>query len=362
MKTKKALAITSALALMMALGLAGCHTSGSANEATPGESEITATDTSAPAEQTQTATWTAADSASAAAQGAGLDSFAVPTDGRTLSIGTIDTQNWSFQYTDGIAEGDAGVSAAALVVRKSENTGDNTTPLSTYTQEWSKLDGMTYANQWTQTVEGMEVTCFGNVDGLASKMIWDKDGHGYSVMVLGQGDNWSDFGIGEGDIDTLVSAVMDANTAQVSQDQPSQAQAQPAQTTANDAEDYVNALVWQNGLGELVSYKQTQDANGNWVLEVVTIGADGNQYSSVIDANGNVLENGYVQANGGYTEADGEYAAWENGLGEYVSSQQVVGADGNYYHEITTIGADGNQYVSYIDANGNVVQGGVKVQ
>ena len=159
------------------------------------------------------------------------------------------------------------------------------------------------------------------------------------------------------------------------------------------ARDYVEALVWQNGLGELVSYSQYQNEDGEWILEVVTRGADGNEYTSVIGADGTVLVNGFEQANLGdetdgdadasyddsdagenaadgtggidandndsdiksYSNKEAKQAVVDNGLGTYIYSQEVQGSDGNMYQEITTRDEDGNDSYSYLDSNGNVV-------
>ena len=138
--------------------------------------------------------------------------------------------------------------------------------------------------------------------------------------------------------------------------------------------------MWQNGLGELVSFNNIQDDDGTWVLEVITRGADGNEYRSVIGADGTVLESEFgdinadadeaeEDANGANAEGDDEgdndgvkkysnteakQAVEDNDLGTYMYSQEVQGADGKIYQEITTRDEDGNDSYSYLDSNGNV--------
>jgi len=166
---------------------------------------------------------------------------------------------------------------------------------------------------------------------------------------------------------------------------------------AASARDYVETLVWQNGLGELVSYRQYQDDDGDWILEVVTRGADGNEYTSLIGADGSVIKNGYDEANSGddedndadvddgdddsddvqddtagtvdddesddgddsgikpYSNKEAKQAVLDNDLGTYMYSQEVQGSDGNMYQEITTRDEDGNDSYSYLDSDGNVV-------
>ena len=426
---KKNVLTASAAAFALVVALAGCSSSSapassessdmSASEASVAASEVSeevseeSVSSSAPSVK-----WTEAKDAKAAAVGAGLDSFAVPEDDVKLSIGEAWAKDWTFRYTDGIAEADGYAAAATVIVREGAKAGDCTTPLSDYTLEgWSALEDLAYDESWMQEVEDIEVVCFGNKEGVASKMIWNQDQHGFSVQVLGQGDTWADFGIEEDDVEALVGAVIAANSdsddeassaAAAKKEAEDDAEATEAaedegaaqQTQADDAGDYVEQLVWQNGLGELVSYDQSQDANGNWVLEVVTRGADGNEYTSLIAADGSVLENGYAvahpesAANDGadagtetdananadagvetnanadanadantdpnvkkYSNTEAKQAVAENGLGTYMYSQEVQGSDGKIYQEITTRDENGNDSYSYLDSNGNVVSG-----
>ena len=176
-----------------------------------------------------------------------------------------------------------------------------------------------------------------------------------------------------------------------------------------NARDYVEALVWQNGLGELVTYKQYKDDDGDWILEVVTRGADGKEYTSLIGADGTVLENGYEKAHPAteanndadadaaddaevndaeadgtddaeaddgndaaagtdddadsdddsdvkpYSNKEAKQAVEDYDLGTYMYSQEVQGSDGNIYQEITTRDEDGNDSYSYLNSKGDVV-------
>ena len=375
---KKFLAIGAAVAL--AFALVGCASGSSASSASS-ESAMSTSDTvisassesasssSASASSASTVTWKEAKSAKQAAKKAGLDGFACPADGKELSIGKTGQGPWSFLYADGMAEADGGISAASVVIRKSKKTGDNTAELSDYTKEWADLEGMTYANEWTMNIGDIEVRCYGNEKGKASKMLWDQNGYGYSTLVLGQGDNWADFGIDQDDVSILVGAIIDANKSYDEEKSASaeSASAEPANEENDDstdnAEDYVNSLVWQNGLGELVSYQQYQDDNGNWILEVVTRGADGNEYTSTIGPDGNVIQGGGDDDDDDAepdSDSQVQEAVWENGLGEFVSSEPVTDVNGNTYQEVVTRGADGELYTSYLDSEGNVVQGGIE--
>lgn len=295
-KIKKVLAFTAALAL--AVVLAGCGSSApassSASESAMSTSDASASISSASASSSASSlVWTTVKTADEAAKGAGLDAFAAPSADTELSIGKLNSSGWEFMYAKDIAEANGGAGAAAIVVRKSKAVGDNTAELSDYTKNWSDLAGMAYAHKWEQKVGDTEVTCFGNVEEKASKMIWDQDGCGYSVLVLGQGDNWSDFGIEEDDVNTLVAAVIAANSEQKAAEEPKSEESQSAQATEPISKEDVEEFVFNAGLGELVSYEVSQDANGEWVVELTTRGADGEEYVSVLGSDGSVLENGY---------------------------------------------------------------------
>ena len=405
--------LVSIAACVLAFALAGCgspaasSSSASSSEAvmdvsdqsiTASEAAEEASDASSdsvsPSSSAVSAIWSEAKDAKAAAVGAGLDSFAVPEDDVELSIGTVKSKDWKFYFTDGIAEADGYASAATVVVREGAKAGDCTAPLSDFIAgEWPALEGAEYDKAWTQKVGDVEVTCYGGQEGVASKMIWNEDQHGFSVQVLGQGDNWANFGIEEDDVEDLVQAVIDANSdaddkAKANKDAD---KSNASQQGFENAEDYAEALVWQLGLGELVSYKQYQQEEGNWVLEVVTRGSDGNEYTSVIGADGSILESNYVKAdadgdaddnddenadaetaettgtdNDGdesdddsgvkkYSNKEAKQAVEDYDLGTYMYSQEVQGSDGNIYQEITTRDDEGNDSYSYLDSKGNVV-------
>lgn len=50
------------------------------------------------------------------------------------------------------------------------------------------------------------------------------------------------------------------------------------------------AIIWEQGLGEVVNTTQVQLNDGKWYWEVTTRGSDGSEATYVIDVNGNVSE------------------------------------------------------------------------
>ena len=206
-------------AVMLAAVLAGCSSGGSAakkeepaaaaestqEEAAPAETkaEDTAAETeSTEAESTAAAAeentglanpWSDVASAEEAAKGAGIDSFVIAED-PGLDLGELFER--TYRCMDGIAEARLEYPASALTVRKGtiaeegDISGD-------YTE---------YANTWTQDVNGIEVTCFGNREGDATKSIWTVDNMYFSIVAEGLGGD-QDFGLNAERLTAMVSSI-----------------------------------------------------------------------------------------------------------------------------------------------------------
>ena len=63
-----------------------------------------------------------------------------------------------------------------------------------------------YANTWTQDVNGIEVTCFGNREGDAAKSIWTVDNMYFSIVAEGLGGD-QDFGLNAERLTAMVSSI-----------------------------------------------------------------------------------------------------------------------------------------------------------
>lgn len=214
-------------AVMLATVLAGCGSGGSAakkeepaaaaestqEEAAPAETK--AEDTAAETESTEAATasaaeaestaaaaeentglanpWSDVESAEEAAKGAGIDSFVIAED-PGLDLGELFER--TYRCMDGIAEARLEYPASALTVRKGtiaeegDISGD-------YTE---------YANTWTQDVNGIEVTCFGNREGDAAKSIWTVDNMYFSIVAEGLGGD-QDFGLNAERLTAMVNSI-----------------------------------------------------------------------------------------------------------------------------------------------------------
>jgi outer membrane murein-binding lipoprotein Lpp len=206
-------------AVMLAAVLAGCSSGGSAakkeepaaaaestqEEAAPAETkaEDTAAETeSTEAESTAAAAeentglanpWSDVGSAEEAAKGAGIDSFVIAED-PGLDLGELFER--TYRCMDGIAEARLEYPASALTVRKGtiaeegDISGD-------YTE---------YANTWTQDVNGIEVTCFGNREDDATKSIWTVDNMYFSIVAEGLGGD-QDFGLNAERLTAMVNSI-----------------------------------------------------------------------------------------------------------------------------------------------------------
>lgn len=175
-------------AVMLSTMLAGCSSGGSAAPkeepaATEAEAEDAVEKTgTADEENTGLANpWTDVGSAEEAAKGAGIGSFVIAED-PVIDLG--ENFERTYRCMDGIAEARLEYPASALTVRKGTNAEDGDI----------SGDYTDYSETWTQDVDGIEVTCFGNWEGDASKSIWNVDGMYYSIVAEGLGGD-DDFGL-----------------------------------------------------------------------------------------------------------------------------------------------------------------------
>lgn len=188
-KMKKRIFLSIILAaVMLSTMLAGCSSGGSAAPkeepaATEAEAEDAVEKTgTADEENTGLANpWTDVGSAEEAAKGAGIGSFVIAED-PVIDLG--ENFERTYRCMDGIAEARLEYPASALTVRKGTNAEDGDI----------SGDYTDYSETWTQDVDGIEVTCFGNWEGDASKSIWNVDGMYYSIVAEGLGGD-DDFGL-----------------------------------------------------------------------------------------------------------------------------------------------------------------------
>ena len=197
---KKRIAII--LSLVMMFGAASCGTKTeetSSAEVTASIEDVSVAETSVASETEASAEipnpWSDADDASAAASGAGVGYFVVPSDGTDTDIGPV---SWDgFRYTDRLAEAYGYIGVCSVTIRKGLN------------QDTDDVSGdyNDYAYEWDLEADGWLVHCRGNVDGQAMLITWISDNFAYSISIRGQGDEYDSFGIDEYLVDSLVSQI-----------------------------------------------------------------------------------------------------------------------------------------------------------
>lgn len=178
------------LVLMLALSFSACG--GGSQEAEPAEEESTSAEAG---EETGMANpWQTADSLEAAAEGAGLDGF--DFDATEISLGKLEPEE--YRYMDGVVEVRIPVAAVEMTIRKGLASAAEDGDISG--------DYNTYANEWTQNIKGLEVKCFGNREGEATKTIWAVDDTCYSITAYGAGGD-DDYGLQADDLNTIINSI-----------------------------------------------------------------------------------------------------------------------------------------------------------
>ena len=108
--------------------------------------------------------WSDAGTLAEAAEGAGIDGFSIP-EGAEISLGAVNVTE--ARYMEGLAEAVVEFPAVEMTIRKGNASVAEDGDISGDYNE--------YANTWTQNIKGLEVTCFGNREGDATKTIWKVD-------------------------------------------------------------------------------------------------------------------------------------------------------------------------------------------
>ena len=179
---KKLLVIVSCVAVLLCLGLVACS-GGSSSEEGEGESGIANP-------------WTDAKDAGEAATVAGLEFQAVKAPASSLGEPT----SVNYRAMEGMVEIVYEYPAAQIVVRKGipdpENGDDISGDYNEYAEEW----GVTIASL------GVDVKCFGPVEGKAAKAIWVNGNYDYSVVAIALGGE-EDFGLSADDLSAFCDAL-----------------------------------------------------------------------------------------------------------------------------------------------------------
>ena len=139
--------------------------------------------------------WSDAGTLAEAAEGAGLDGFSIP-EGAEINLGEVNLTE--ARYMEGLAEAVVEFPAVEMTIRKGNSSvaGDGDV----------SGDYNEYANTWTQNIKGLEVTCYGNREGDATKTIWQVDDTCYSITAYGLGGD-TDYGLSPDDLNSLINGI-----------------------------------------------------------------------------------------------------------------------------------------------------------
>ena len=130
-----------------------------------------------------------------AAEGAGLEGFSIP-EGAEISLGEVKLDQ--ARCMEGLAEAVVEYPAVEMTIRKGSASIAEDGDISGDYNE--------YANTWTQNIKGLEVTCFGNREGDATKTIWQVDDTCYSITAYGLGGD-TDYGLSPDDLNSLINGI-----------------------------------------------------------------------------------------------------------------------------------------------------------
>ena len=139
--------------------------------------------------------WSDAGTLAEAAEGAGLDGFSIP-EGAEISLGEVNVTE--ARYMEGLAEAVVEFPAVEMTIRKGNASGATDGDISGDYNE--------YANTWTQNIKGLEVTCFGNREGDATKTIWQVEDTCWSITAYGLGGD-TDYGLSPDDLNSLINGI-----------------------------------------------------------------------------------------------------------------------------------------------------------
>ena len=139
--------------------------------------------------------WSDVSTLDEAAAGAGLDMFSIPEEAE-ISLGEVKLSQ--ARYMEGLAEAVVEYPAVEMTIRKGN--------ASIATDGDISGDYNEYANTWTQNIKGLEVTCFGNREGDATKTIWQVDDTCYSITAYGLGGD-TDYGLSPDDLNSLINGI-----------------------------------------------------------------------------------------------------------------------------------------------------------
>ena len=140
--------------------------------------------------------WTECETADEAAEGANVESFNV----EDIEISLSPAGPYTYRYMKGMAEAEFPAAAVEMTVRKADSSqvdfGDSD----------CSGDYNEYKYNWTYDIDGMEVWCYGNRKGEATKTAWNGEKYSFAVLAYGAGGD-DDYGLPEEDVKAIVKTL-----------------------------------------------------------------------------------------------------------------------------------------------------------
>lgn len=176
-----------AVAAVLAMALAGCASGGSSSAASGASSSAAssaASESSASADSSASVglanPWSEAADAKAAADGAGLTEFIVPS---SMVIGDVEFQPPVFRYMDGVAQADYEGGAVEFAIRKGRGLEGTE-----FTGDYND-----YPEKSEQDIHGIQAACYGYDKDTYNLVTWKADDCSYCMYCNGLGGE--NFGI-----------------------------------------------------------------------------------------------------------------------------------------------------------------------
>ena len=171
-------------AAILAFTVAGCSSKSADTQSDTGETEVVV--------QGEVA-WSNSEDAAKAAENAGQSSeFVLPN---PLPIGEYEWSQPNFTSMDKVVEATFDGGSISCAIRKGEGVS----------LEDLSADLNEYKFDWTQAVDGIEVTCHGYEEGVANFLEWTVDDNSYDVWCMSTGEG--NLGMNADEVYAMVTSI-----------------------------------------------------------------------------------------------------------------------------------------------------------
>ena len=347
-----------ALAMALALALAGCGSSSASSSSASSEEKPSASESvevssssSASSQNVDAVAWKDVSTAADAAKGAGFDKFGVMD---KITVDDVEYSNPAFSYAGGVAQALYEKGAIGIFVRKAD--GKHEAPL-------SDRDTTEFAQKWSKSYEGLDVTLYGPSKGAATVITWSDGTQDFGVTYQGLGGE--EVTMDSDDVDAIVKGLKDANAKEQPKkedksdddddddsDESSKSSAANMTISQGDAEAAAEAA---SGGETESSYQDYVDGHG-WVWVVTTNDNNGNEITYYVDDYGNAY-NAEFDSNSStdlsLSEADACAIAEDASGGKATNAYPEQTENHGLCWHVSTEDDNGNKIEYHVDNDGN---------